>query len=59
MRSHHQRLFDLWSQGWSGCCRYCGTKFAVRALSEGLRHEVNPYNIRDGNFTGRCRHGTA
>jgi NADP-dependent 3-hydroxy acid dehydrogenase YdfG len=25
---------------------YCTTKFAVRALSEGLRQEVKPYNIR-------------
>ena len=25
---------------------YCATKFAVRALSEGLRQEVKPYNVR-------------
>ncbi|MCA9043791.1 MAG: SDR family oxidoreductase [Planctomycetaceae bacterium] len=25
---------------------YCATKFTVRALSEGLRQEVKPYNIR-------------
>ncbi|MDI3328304.1 MAG: SDR family oxidoreductase [Alicyclobacillaceae bacterium] len=25
---------------------YCGTKFAVRALSEGLRQELTPYRIR-------------
>jgi NADP-dependent 3-hydroxy acid dehydrogenase YdfG len=25
---------------------YCATEFAVRALSEGLRQEVKPYNIR-------------
>ncbi|TGR18813.1 MULTISPECIES: SDR family oxidoreductase [unclassified Mesorhizobium] len=25
---------------------YCATKFAVRALSEGVRQEVKPYNIR-------------
>lgn len=25
---------------------YCGTKHAVRAISEGLRKEVKPYNIR-------------
>jgi NADP-dependent 3-hydroxy acid dehydrogenase YdfG len=29
-----------------GAAVYCGTKFAVRALSEGLRQEVKPYNIR-------------
>ena len=38
---------------------YCATKFAVRALSEGLRQEVKPYNVRDGNFPARCRDGTA
>jgi NADP-dependent 3-hydroxy acid dehydrogenase YdfG len=25
---------------------YCATKFGVRALTEGLRQEVKPYNIR-------------
>lgn len=25
---------------------YCATKFAVRAISEGLRQEVKPYNVR-------------
>ncbi len=25
---------------------YCGTKWAVRAISEGLRQEVKPYNLR-------------
>lgn len=25
---------------------YCATKYAVRALSEGLRQEVKPYNVR-------------
>lgn len=29
-----------------GAAVYCATKFAVRALSEGLRKDVKPYNIR-------------
>lgn len=29
-----------------GAAVYCATKYAVRALSEGLRQEVKPYNIR-------------
>jgi len=29
-----------------GAAVYCATKFGVRALSEGLRQEVKPYNIR-------------
>lgn len=29
-----------------GAAVYCATKFAVRALSEGMRQEVKPYNIR-------------
>ena len=29
-----------------GAAGYCATKVAVRALSEGLRQEVKPYNIR-------------
>ena len=28
---------------------YCATKHAVRALSEGLRVEVKPYNIKSGS----------
>ena len=30
---------------------YCATKHAVRVLSEGLRQEVKPYNIRTTNIT--------
>ncbi len=30
----------------AGTAVYAGTKFAVRAISEGLRQEVKPYNIR-------------
>ena len=29
-----------------GSAVYCGTKFAVRAISESMRQEVKPYNIR-------------
>jgi NADP-dependent 3-hydroxy acid dehydrogenase YdfG len=31
---------------WAGGVVYCATKHAVRIISEGLRQEVKPYNIR-------------
>jgi short chain dehydrogenase/Aldo/keto reductase family len=35
-----------WARRPPGFAVYAATKHAVRALSEGLRHEVKPYNIR-------------
>src|SRR5260370_5249186 len=43
-----------------GFAVYAATKLAVRALSEGLRQEVKPYNIRTTVIlTGRSSDGTA
>ena len=41
-------MFLLWPAIRSGLASrsYAATKFAVRALSEGVRQEVKPYNIR-------------
>ncbi|QJX02598.1 SDR family oxidoreductase [Alcanivorax sp. IO_7] len=38
---------------------YCATKFGVRTLSEGLRQEVKPYNIRTTVISRGGGHGTA
>jgi len=39
-----------------GAAVYCATEFGVRALSEGLRQEVKPYNIRTTVVSpGGCR----
>ena len=37
-----------------GFAVYAATKFGVRALSEGLRQEVKPYNIRTTDHFARC-----
>jgi NADP-dependent 3-hydroxy acid dehydrogenase YdfG len=43
-----------------GATVYCATKHAVRALSEGLRKEVKPYNIRTTIISpGRGQHRTS
>ena len=46
VRAHHQRLVGRRPQGRPGGAVYAATKHAVRALSEGLRQEVKPHNIR-------------
>jgi NADP-dependent 3-hydroxy acid dehydrogenase YdfG len=38
----------------AGGAVYCASKFAVRAISEGLRKEVKPYNIRSTILSPRA-----
>ena len=42
-----------------GFAVYAATKHAVRALSEGLRQEVKPYNIRTTVISPGGSHGAA
>jgi NAD(P)-dependent dehydrogenase (short-subunit alcohol dehydrogenase family) len=45
-RAYHQCLLCGQPKVGPGFAVYAATKHAVRALSEGLRQEVKPYNIR-------------